>query len=396
MFLMRFKIKIDIVFWLFLIYSLLSGANILAGTNLFMLLCVPIILLLITKKYDINIYKIGRINSVLLLTFILICFYSFSLCFFDHRINSQGFFLGLFLDILPVLGICVCARISFEKFVNTILYISIIHVIIALILYPPFGIYRILGEVGYLFIDNMLAGRMCSVSGSLAFGNLMMLACLISFFVKRKFLPIFLIGLIFSLQRSAWFGFAISVIFGLYFLLLEKNLLKLSKMLIGFCIAVIVMYVASLYLNFDLLFVFDRFSGVDGAASERVGQWINGLTVFKENFMGVGIGQVGHIAAMHTNSTSYLICADGDYFRIMAEYGLLGCFILLMIFSQVVVSFFYCLKKNKYMQLQLALVIAILIQMLGSNITEFFFNNFIVWCILGYFFQSMSRSIKYN
>ena len=44
----------------------------------------------------------------------------------------------------------------------------------------------------------------------------------------------------------------------------------------------------------------------------------------------------------------------------------------------------------------LALITGYLIQMVGSNISEFYFTNFVYWFIFGYYFYFLNNNYKFK
>lgn len=55
------------------------------------------------------------------------------------------------------------------------------HCVIAIILYPPFGITSSSSTIVKALTEGVAFGRMASVSGSLGFGNLIMTGMIVSF-----------------------------------------------------------------------------------------------------------------------------------------------------------------------------------------------------------------------
>lgn len=231
---------------------------------------------------------------------------------------------------------------EFKFFLKILLIIAFFHLLIGILLYPPFGIYTSLGSVAELFVDQMLFGRMSSVSGSLAFGNLMMYGCIIAFFYNRKLLPFLLFGLIFSSQRSSWIGFLLCVLLFTYQNVIVGNRKNIFLLVGVFLLLSISIYFVFLTFDIDLSFIEYRFSRLSEAGNERTGQWLDGIRNFIDNPIGTGVGQVGHVAARYTKDATYRWVADGDYFRIISEYGIGGLF-----FYLIFLSFFFCMFFSK-------------------------------------------------
>jgi membrane protein len=229
-------------FCLLLLYSLVSGIYKIADNQILMLLNVPIILFLLKSNCNIQsstclFYK----YDLFFLLYVLYLLFLEIVVLFNVRTNFYGLLIGLFLDVFPIIGFIYSRKIKFDFFVNILLLIALLHLFIGILLYPPFGIYLVLGSTAEIFVDQMLFGRMSSVSGSLAFGNLMMYGCIISFFYNRKLLPFLLFGLIFSSQRSSWGGFLLCILLYAYQNFRTGKyksvlLLSISLLFVGLCV----------------------------------------------------------------------------------------------------------------------------------------------------------------
>ena len=136
-----------------------------------------------------------------------------------------------------------------------------------------------------------------------------------------------------------------------------------------------------------------RFTSIGEASSERDGQWISGIENFISYPLGTGVGQVGHVAVRYEEATSvYKGVPDGDYFRLLSEYGFVGGLFYLFIILSVFLSFIYIKRIDKIFIV--TLIAGNLIQMIGSNISEFYFTNFIYWIIFGYYFSFLNNNYK--
>lgn len=376
---------------LLLLYSMISGIYKIVDNQALMALNIPIVLLLLRKS---------NVKSILFQKYdIFFLFYIFYLLFLTvvsllySKTNINGVFIGLFLDIFPIVGFVCSRKMEFKFFLKILLIIAFFHLLIGILLYPPFGIYTSLGSVAELFVDQMLFGRMSSVSGSLAFGNLMMYGCIIAFFYNRKLLPFLLFGLIFSSQRSSWIGFLLCVLLFTYQNVIAGNRKNIFLSIGVFLLLSISIYFVFLTFDIDLSFIEYRFSRLSEAGNERTGQWLDGIRNFIDNPIGTGVGQVGHVAARYTKDATYRWVADGDYFRIISEYGIGGLFFYLPFFFFFLCLFFSKLKTKEEYTI-VSLIGASFIQMIGSNIHEFYFNNFILWMIVGYFWILVNNKFK--
>lgn len=388
--------KLD--FWLLLAYSLLPGIGKIVGQQMIMIGALPIIIYLIFKyRYRIFFYKLDLIFIFFvcylsLLTLIFIIFpYS----------NKIGVYMAVFLNILPMAGYIYSREISFENFCIILLKIILVHCVIAIILYPPFGITSSSSTIVKALTEGVAFGRMASVSGSLGFGNLIMTGMIVSFFLNKRFLPLIMFCWLFCGQRSAWLG-AILGIFIVIFMGLKSgdissSLNRLIILLIG---CILMFFLIDSILDIDLDFILGRLSELGNATSERDEQWIGGIDNFTKIPIGAGPGQVGQIASRYEGGglMNLSLVPDGDFLRILSEYGIGGA----VFYISVIFLFFLSIVLIKC-DLKSRVLIGILggnlIQMIGSNISEFYFTNFIYWMVIGYFFVIIKGKLiksKYN
>jgi hypothetical protein len=388
------KIIYSLDFNLLLLYSLIPGIYKIIGNQLFMLLNIPIIALLLLPNESKDREYFKKFDII----FFLFLFYIFILNiiqYFNPVTNKTALLMGIFLDALPMTGYFYSRKIKIEKFIHVLIIIAAIHCLIGIILYPPFNLNKILGNVSIILLEGVAIGRMSSVSGSLGFGELMMLGFISALFYKKKYLPLLLIGVIFSMQRSAWLGSFIGVIFLLFIAMKQFEGSLLIKILFSIIIFIIGFNLIIKISNVDISFISYRFNNISNAQNERSSQWINGIQNFAQMPIGTGSGQVGQIATRYEKG-NYRIVADGDYFRILSEYGLGGLLFYIFLIS----SLLLIILKSKFNEINLqcitALMGGIFIQMVGSNISEFYFNNFIYWTIIGYYFTYINKLIKYE
>lgn len=382
-------IKEVIYFTLFLLYSLLPGIYKVLGNQMIMLFSIPIVLTLLylTKKS----YRPLKIDTIFIVFFCYVILQS-ALWICSPWVNKIGVLMGIYLNIFPMLGFFISRGIEFKVFKNIILNIVLIHCILGIILYPFFRIVDAGSPLVKSLTEGVAYGRMSGISGSLIFGNLIMIGFIVSFFTKKMFLPLIAFCLLFNAQRSAWLAASFSIL--IYLLYLLKNLRLKNFLTYTIFILVFVIIGISLisnYIDFDIDFMLSRLDSVGNASSERQGQWVSGMKNFISYPLGTGVGQVGHVAARFEEASSiYNIVPDGDYFRILSEYGMIGGLFYIFVISSVFLSFILIKKMDQIVVL--ALVIGILIQMVGSNISEFYFANFIYWLIFGYYFSFLNNN----
>ena len=373
-----------IFFILLLIYSILPGVYKILDNQLIMLGSIPILLYVaIDIRHEVKLY---RYDSFFLFFLLYILFQTFFL-FFSPLTNKIGMAMGIYMNFFPMVGYFVGKSIKFENLSNILLKIILFHCILGIILYPPFRITNVYTPIVSVLKEGVAISRMSSVSGSLGFGNLLMIGFIISIFLNKKYLPFMIIGLFFSSQRSAWLG----GIFGLllYFIYLFRNK-KITSLLLTFCILAIffvsTVIIVEQYSQFDLSYSISRIESIKDASYERINQWENGISNFINYPIGVGVGQAGQFAARYESAVSnFKAIPDSDYLRSLSEYGFAGGLFFIYVITIYIFSFFFLQFKNKEFIALFALMGGQLIQMIGSNISEFYFTNFIFWIIIGYF-----------
>lgn len=381
-------------FILLLIYSLLPGFYKILNNQVIMLFSVPIILYLFFQS--IKSYKTKRVDIVFLAFFCYLIIQSFLwLC--SPWVNRIGILMGIYLNILPMLGFFISRGIlEFSSFVKIVLKIVIVHCLLGITLYPIFSIVDHSNPIVKKITEGVAYGRMSSVAGSLIFGNLMLIGFIISFSSDKRFLPLIIFCLIFNAQRSAWVASVFSVLIYLYFMLKNLEIKKITNYLFSiFLFSVVAVFLISNYINFDVNFILSRISSIGEATSERNMQWMESIENFLSYPLGAGTGQVGHIASRYNEAKSvYAIIPDGDYFRILSEHGFIGALFFAFVIISVILSLLLIKKREKVFIL--VIMTGYLTQMIGSNISEFYFVNFIYWIIFGYYFLFLNENYKFN
>lgn len=381
------------IFWLLLTYSLLPGISKILGQQLVMLGAIPIIVLIISRnRTSISFYRI----DLIFIFFIAYLFLLTCLCFTVIPSNKLGVCMAIFLNILPMLGYLYSRQLSFDDLCDILIKIISIHCVIAILLYPPFGIVSQSSPFVEPIMEGVAFGRMASVSGSLGFGNLIMTGTLIAIFKERRYLPLIIFCWLFSGQRSAWLGGVFGILIMLYYNLKNGKLFATLKYIFLFVVFASALYViVSSVLKIDLDFIFGRMAEFGDATSERDEQWVNGWNNFKDIPIGGGPGQVGQVASRYDGGgmLDLKVVPDGDYFRVLSEYGIGGLFFYLGVLFSFLISLMLKVHNVNY-RLVIAIVGGNILQMIGSNITEFYFTNLIYWMILGYFFLVVNSLFK--
>lgn len=374
-------------FFLLLIYSLLPGFSKVFNSQAFMLFYVPIILFFLKKEN----LRFSKIDIPFILFFIFVFLYSILICI-DSKTNREAIFLGFGLDFVPMLAFFLFRNKKIEDLIKTIILIVFVHSLIGIYLYPMFRLANFSNPVIKRICDGVAFGRMSSVSGSLGFGNLILVGFVCAFYFNKKVALFFIIPLIFSAQRSAWIGAILTFLIYLYFLFKSGKIVVFYKILfLSILFTFIAFYFVQKYVDFDFSFILSRLENLFEGASEnggtRIKLWTNGIDNFIQNPMGTGIGQVGQVGTRYASGV-YKVCPDGDYFRMLSEYGVnFVIFFIIVAALFLVIPFVSCNEKESQCLYTISFVTAV--QLIGSNITEFYFDNFLFWLFLG---QNFYRS----
>lgn len=367
-----------------LAYSFLPGFSKIMDQQFIMLFAFPIILYIIVRhRSHIKFYK----TDYLYIFFLGYCIILTSLYLIFPYANKLGVSMAVFLDIIPMLGYVYSREINFKILSKFLVIVISAHCIVAIILYPPFQIVPKDSPVVKALTEGVAIGRMSSVSGSLGFGNLILTGVILSIFIYRKFLPLILFCWLFSGQRSAWVGGVLGILVVLFLNAKSGDLKKSLKIFILMILGMLMLFIfLNNILNIDLSFIIYRLSELGNASGERSEQWVNGLMNFKDIPIGAGPGQAGQVAARYEqNLMGIRGVPDGDYFRVMSEFGIGG---LLFYFSLIIIFIILIIvgKLDYHGRIVTGIMAGNLFQMIGSNISEFFYTNFVFWIIIGYFF----------
>lgn len=327
--------------------------------------------------------------------FLIIIFYTAIIVFIYSIFNIiefESMYFGAATFLIPIFFASICTRSTYEIIVNSIPTIALIHGIIAICIYPEGPIAPYFLHISEKLYSGVMAFRFSSVSGSLAFSGLMIsgLVCLIF----RKNFPrqlnaaqlllalFFIFCILMSLQRAAWLS-CFLIIF--YWLIKNRKIINNPKFIFICLLPIIIIINSEIFSDhvyFDL--VYDRISsiasiGENSPIIERAGQWKNVFNNLNEMPFGSGPGQIGQAARELESRNGLMPIPDGDYFRIASEYGPIGIAIVLWIVIACIKSLGFLLIKNINNQffIKPILVIAFSIQMLGTNVTEIYFVNFI-------------------
>jgi hypothetical protein len=313
-------------------------------------------------------------------------------------INESSIVIGVVVFILPILLSVLCNSFVAIVLLNMLPWIGLVHAIIALLIYPYLPFSSLFGDLFTPLQEGVMAFRLASVSGSLAFSSLMATSfavCIIRRHKESELKNIFTavaiilsLCLILSLQRSMWLITIPFIIYALSF-----GYITIKSVIIVSLSLVIAMFFALSQFG-DLLSTFtdlagDRMLSItsktdDSPVGERLNQWLGAFANIQELPLGAGIGQLGQANRDGPFPSGLLSIPDGDYFRIVSEYGPYGLILIILIIAQILFSLKILSKRNSlWSEHAFAVVLLILFfQGVGSNMTELYFVNFLFFVIL--------------
>ncbi len=391
-------LKNNVIVSLLVFYSIIPGISKLLQVKSLFALNAPIIfllLLLIASSIRIKAFDLPFLAFFILSILHTIC----ALIFFPA--NSVQFFTGFYIFTFPCLGYFVGKAIeetgTLQKF---LIIVGMVHGVLGVILYPFFPYHEYVKDVYDIINEAPMYGRMGSVSGSLNFGVVMILAFVAMFFKQNKqfkdyfVLTFFLLCVFFSLQRSAWIGIVITILFGaLYSGKVRVSYRMFFSIMFFFVLGGLLVY-QFFQSDIETELFFDRFSQFgSGAVNERSDLWENGFNNFMNNPIGYGVGTAGQVARVEEIATSkVLFVPDGDFFKILSELGFISFLFFPFLFS--ILGFILLSKTSPEARLLpvVAMLSVVLFQMIGSNVSEFYFVNFVFWLICGFFFKKIAVS----
>lgn len=223
-----------------------------------------------------------------------------------------------------------------------------------------------------------------SILGITATGSLGAIGFLLSFNVLYKsnfkkgkiaFLICF-IALVLSFRRAALYTAIFAFLWVNYFVLFKFKGQKLKLLFFEFLVIF-----AFLYRLIDsnpefLSDLFERFTSFSDAIDSRSDSWFKGLSSTQNFIAGDGLGRYGHKAVEFSNT--YI--PDGNYFRMIAELGIIG----FSIFSLIILSALYNgFSKIKNHYVELCIIIMICMQAVGSDMFSFQLVAPIFWYSIG-------------
>lgn len=306
--------------------------------------------------------------------------------------DASLFFYGFNYNIMPMVMFYI-GSISAKKenrcIIRNLIISNFLIVSIGIILYYFEPNFYKEGYVSKLAASGVLTGtyyRFPSYLSSMAVGNLTVVSIPLLFMMRENFskkiffvfLGFFIIGSILTMQRSSFIMLIFVLIVSVKSLMNKKsNFKKYIKIILStFVVSLFLFFIYKNVLNDTQRFIFEsRVSNLGSAISERSNQWETAIDIVSEYPLGTGVGSVGHKAA---SAGVQEIVSDGNYFRILAEVGIQGLSVFLILNCLVM---FRIAKRNRYLLIAL---IVYLFQAIGTNVFDIYYTSFIYWFILGY------------
>ena len=381
------------VFVVLFIYSFLPGfAKILDYKEIFLFNIPLIIYFTLMSRLKWSIITLATLFYVLFSLFYSSFLMSLELNNVDSTITS------FYIYLLPFIGVISFRGVNHVDFLRILSFIALAHAILGFIIFGFYEIPAPFNTISNKLLEGVFPFRMASVSGSIGFGALCTMGFISSIYLSRHFqcftykavALILFFAVIFSQQRSAWI---VTFLFLIWHF--SQSFFKSLPFLIFLAISSSLAIIFLQDIDSRLIdFLIDRFTGSvtdDGdlnIVSERSHMWTRAFKTFLSNGFGIGLGQGGYVAQTLGVNLDKVV-TDGDYFRILQESGIVGLLYFLLLISSIVKKF--VITSNQDLKYMLWIPIATLIQMIGSNLTEFYFTNYLFWISVGMSLQINSK-----
>lgn len=171
-----------------------------------------------------------------------------------------------------------------------------------------------------------------------------------------------LIVLLLAQQRIAWLAFGF--FFVIYSVYIYKNKHAKPNVFLIIVLAIILIIISVLNTNSQILSIYEilqsRFESIDSAVSERSSTWIISITSIFEMLFGHGFGMASHSAGQY----GFIEIADGNFFKLFYEIGLIGISILIWIMT---ITLFRCVKNFKVLMPEFYITFFVSIACIGAT-----------------------------
>jgi len=322
-----------------------------------------------------------KLNFFHLVLFLYIVYNLFSVIYyFGTSLPVSVFIREVSNSILPVIFFFIGKRTIDEKnldsFIKIFSWAGVFCLLVGVyfIFFPNDMYFEYLEKtIANFYIGNYMKDqRLNSFLGSTEIGSLSSILAVValSYIIKDRLnlkylllysLAVLCVGL--SMQRSAIVisGFMVVIwhIYGIGIGRINYNFLFAELLFVS------IAFIQVFRLHAELLVqVMSRLSAFSTAISERSDTWFNAISNSPNIILGSGLGSVGHKAL---GFTKYYV-HDGSFFKILAETGIIG-FSLFMIMIILTYAKFFSTKKNY--RLEISIISILLFQAIGSNVLAF-------------------------
>jgi hypothetical protein len=183
------------------------------------------------------------------------------------------------------------------------------------------------------------------------------------------------IAVILALRRGSIYSLVFSILlFDVIILFKFRRYLKLITF--QFIIALLIIFFLIDFDSDSYLFFIDRVSSISSAIAERSDSWYNGLAKTFSIVTGDGLGRYGHKVVSYSD----IYIPDGNYFRMIAEIGILG---FLIFVSIILASIYKGFSKIRTHYVQLIIIFIVCLQSIGSDMFSFQLVAPIFWYSVG-------------
>ncbi|GMV44671.1 MAG: hypothetical protein AMXMBFR66_00690 [Pseudomonadota bacterium] len=317
--------------------------------------------------------------------------------------DSRTMAVGTASFLIPLAMVALAGPWRARILLRDVPPIALVHALLALVIYPAtrpdIGL---LHRIGDPLLEGTFAFRLASVSGSLAFSVVMVVAFTVSLALHvqtsegRRAAASWWLALLFlfcgflSLQRAAWL--ALLLVWAVAVVLARGARRRTAAGVLGALLLPILVVPLAIGLP-DYLeqTVADRFETLAGGSDsglveERADQWLNVLHNVHAMASGHGPGQIGQAVRERGPVTGGLPVFDGDYFRLVSEYGVAGLALTALMLAGAVGAVRRGVQAAHGQQpivdaLLATATIGLLAQALGTNVTELYFANTLFWAL---------------
>lgn len=313
--------------------------------------------------------------------------------------------VGVFTFVAPLAIVTTAGPGPARQLLRDTPAIAAVHAVLALLIYPTLRpAFDTIESIGQVLMEDTAAFRLSSVSGSLAMSGFMVVAFSLAMKAHVEARPasyaarlnlaggaLFLFCAFMSLQRAAWL--ALLLVSSVALLALPKKRRRALAWVPILAFAPPAIGLAAIDLPPEIVdLIVDRFGtisggGDDSAIAERSGQWVNVFENFMTQPLGYGPGQLGQAVRDTQPYSGGLPIYDGDYFRIVSEYGAGGILLILIVVVIALKAFrmIWATRRGETPAGQVFVAgaaLGLMLQAVGTNVTELYFTNTLFWALL--------------